>query len=515
MQQFLKETDKFAIYLRKSREDLDREAKGEHETLKRHRDILTAHAARMGMFVAQVYEEIVSGETISARPQIQKLIAGCYEGKYKGILVVEVTRLSRGNQGDAQQILDVLKFGNRNNGVLVVTPTKVYDVAHNADDEEYMEFELFMSRREYKMIQKRLERGRRQAVVEGNYMASYRLYGYNIVKTKTGRTLEPNQEEAPIVKMIFDWTVKDNMTPGKIAARLTSMGVPTYTGAPEWSLSTIKTILANPTYIGKVKWNDRMVVKTMNNGKLVTSRPRSNHTDQYMLYDGKHKGNALIDEETFLAAQKRIPAPKTKKDLKLTNPLSGLLVCAKCGKAMRYQRYASRKNTTPRFLHPESQLCKVKSAFEHDVINAVVQSLRMYIDDFEIKIDSLPEVDESSISSQLDAMQEEIRKLEKRLSKLFDAWEDGQITNNEFAERKTVNNERIENIRRQMSEIEDSIPDKKDYEETVLRLNDALNALLDQSLTAEVKNAYLKDIIDRIEFSRENNKEFILDVYIK
>lgn len=40
--------------------------------------------------------------------------------------------------------------------------------AHSQEDEEYMEFELLMSRREYKMIHKRMDRGRKQAVVEGN-----------------------------------------------------------------------------------------------------------------------------------------------------------------------------------------------------------------------------------------------------------------------------------------------------------------------------------------------------------
>ena len=281
--------DKYAIYLRKSRADMEAEKLGEGETLARHRKILTELAARKGLYVEKIYQEIVSGaETIKDRPEIQKLINDAYQGKYRGIIIVEVTRLSRGSQGDAQIILDCLKYANRNNGLLVVTPTKVYDVAHNSDDEEYMEFELFMSRREYKMIQKRMDRGKKQCVVEGNYMGSYRPYGYNILKTKTGRTLVPNEEEAPIVKKIYKWTVEDNMTPGEIARKLTNMGIPTYTGEPEWSLATIKTILTNPTYIGKVRWNDRMQIKTMVDGKLVTSRPRSTHSDHYMLYDGKH-----------------------------------------------------------------------------------------------------------------------------------------------------------------------------------------------------------------------------------
>lgn len=507
--------DQYAMYLRKSREDRDKEKHGGEDTLKRHREILTDHAARHGLYIAATYEEVVSGETIKDRPQMQQLIKDCYAGKYRGILVVEVSRLSRGNQGDAQVILDCLKFANNNKGLLVVTPTKVYDVARNSDDEEYMEFELFMSRREFKMINKRLVRGKNQAIVEGEYMGSYRPYGYDILKTRTGRTLIPNPQEAPIVKKIFEWTVKERLTPGKIAKRLDGMGVPTYTGKPEWSIATIKTILTNPTYIGKVRWNDRMQVKTMVDGQLITSRPRSNHTDQYMLYDGMHKANALIDEETFKAASSRFYSDKTKAAYKLRNPLAGLLICQKCGKALRHQSYEERQNTAPRFGHAPSQLCKVKSAFQTDVINALVSALQSYIEDFECKIDNLPDVDENTILEQMEALQKELRKVEKKLAKTFDDYEDGIYTANEFVKRKAVHNAKIENIKTQMEALEDSIPEKEEYQEMIMGLSDALAALLDPDLDADVKNAYLKGIIEKIEFSRENNEEFILDVYLR
>ena len=505
--------NKYAIYLRKSRADVEAEKLGEGETLARHKKILTELAARNGYYIEKIYHEIVSGETIQARPQMQELIKDCYAGKYKGVLVIEVTRLSRGSQGDAQTILDCLRYSNNNQGVEIITPTKVYDVAHNPDDEEYMEFELFMSRREYKMIQKRMERGRRQAVVEGNYMGSYRPYGYDILKTRTGRTLIPNEEEAPIVKNIFEWTVKENLTPGKIAKRLNAMNVPTYTGDPEWSPSTIKTILTNPTYTGKVRWNDRMKVKTMVDGKLVTSRPRSNHTSQYMLYDGKHK--AIIDDDTFHAAEKRFHSDKTKGNLKLQNPFAGLLFCQNCGKTMAYRGYKNRENTEPRLIHPPSDLCKVKSAMEKDVINAVIHSLGLYIEDFELKVDNLPQTDENTILGQINGIEKEIKKTEKKLSKLFDAWENDTITDNEFVQRKEVNTNKIEELKAEIEKLENTIPEKEDYEEKIMSFSDALAALKDNTLEADVKNEYLKRIIERIEYSRENNNEFILDIYIK
>ena len=511
-----KEIPKYAIYLRKSRADIEAEKLGEGETLARHKKILTELAARKGLYVEKIYQEIISGaETIEGRPQIKKLIEDCYKGLYRGIIIVEVTRLSRGNQGDAQKIIDCLKYSNRNNGVLVITPTKTYDIAHNQEDLEYLEFELFMSRREYNMIQKRLDRGRKQSVVEGNFMAAYRPYGYDILKTKTGRTLIPNEEEAPIVKQIFEWTVKDNLTAGKIATKLTAMGVPTYTGDPEWSRATIKTILTNPTYIGKVRWNDRMQVKTMVDGELITSRPRSNHTDHYMLYDGKHRNNALIDDETFEKASATFHSDKTKSGFKLKNILAGLLVCPKCGKAMCYQEYAKRPTVQPRFIHKESTICKVKSVLASDVISALIHSLTLYIEDFELKIDNLPEVDENTIQGQIESLMNEQRKIEKKLSKLFDAWEDETISDNEFVKRKAVNTERIENIKKQIDELENSIPEKEEYQEVIMRLSDALASLQDETLDAEIKNSYLKQIIDRVEFSRENGTEFILDIHLK
>lgn len=513
---FPKALDRYAIYLRKSRADLEAEKLGEGETLARHKKILTELAARKGLYVGEIYQEIVSGaESIDGRPEIKRLIEDCYAGKWRGIIVVEITRLSRGSSGDAQVIMDCLTYGNKNNGILVVTPTKVYDVAHNSDDAEYMEFELFMSRREYKMIKKRMDRGRVQAVVEGNYMGSYRPYGYDILKSKTSRTLVPNPVEAPVVKNIFAWAV-NGMTPGEIARKLTNMGAPTYSGDPEWSDSTVKTILTNPTYAGKVRWNDRMQVKTMVNGELVSSRPRSSHTAHYMEYEGKHKQHALVDEETFKTVSSRFYADKTKSGYKLTNPLAGLLRCKHCQKMMPYQPYKHKKgNVNPRYVHKPSQLCKVKSVMADDVMKALVHALKLYIEDFEARVDNLPDVDENTISNQLDALQAEIRKTEKKLSKLFDSWEDEKISDNEFVQRKAVHNERIEAIKKQMDELEDSIPEKEEYEEVILGLSDALDALLDDELDADVKNEYLKNILSKVEFSRENDGEFILDVFLR
>ena len=74
--------DVYAIYLRKSRADLEAEKLGMGETISRRKKILTELAARKGFYIGKIYQEIVSGDTSEARSEIQKLIGDCYAGKY-------------------------------------------------------------------------------------------------------------------------------------------------------------------------------------------------------------------------------------------------------------------------------------------------------------------------------------------------------------------------------------------------------------------------------------------------
>jgi len=71
-----------AMYLRKSRADREAEARGEGETLARHEAILTSLAAKMDITIGAVYKEIVSGETIAARPRMQQLLLEVMQGRW-------------------------------------------------------------------------------------------------------------------------------------------------------------------------------------------------------------------------------------------------------------------------------------------------------------------------------------------------------------------------------------------------------------------------------------------------
>ena len=165
----------YAMYLRKSRADREAEARGEMETLARHEKLLFETAKRMQITVSAVYKEIVSGETISARPVMQKLLAEIEQGIWDGVLVVEVERLARGDTIDQGIVSQAFKLSDTK----IITPVKVYD-PNNEFDEEYFEFGLFMSRREYNTIKRRLQRGRLASVREGSMSATGRLMDMSV-----------------------------------------------------------------------------------------------------------------------------------------------------------------------------------------------------------------------------------------------------------------------------------------------------------------------------------------------
>ena len=249
--------NEYCIYLRKSRVDIEAEAHGEGETLARHEKLLLEVARRDKLNVTEIYREVVSGETIAARPVMQHLLEEVAAGRWEGVLVVEVERLARGDTVDQGVMAQTFQYS----GTKIITPLKTYDPT-NEFDEEYFEFGLFMSRREYKTINRRLQRGRLASAKEGKWVSGIAPYGYERVRVPNdkGWTLRPVEDEADIVRFIFrlytsgeageDGSVK-KFGSYSLALRLDSMGVAPPGSSPCWNSKTIQAILQTPSTSAK------------------------------------------------------------------------------------------------------------------------------------------------------------------------------------------------------------------------------------------------------------------------
>lgn len=258
----------YCIYLRKSRADLEAEAHGEGETLARHERMLLELSKRQNLNITQIYREIVSGETIAARPVMQQLLSEVGAGMWTGVLVVEVERLARGDTIDQGIMAQTFKYS----GTKIVTPMRTYD-PENEFDEEYFEFGLFMSRREYKTINRRLQRGRAAAAKEGKFVGGTPPLGYDRVRVSgdRGLMLQPNKD-ADLVRQIFQLYTEGaesrNYGTDFIAKHLNEMGIPAPRGKSLWNGRTIAFVLGNPTYVGKIRWGMRKCKRRIVNGAV-------------------------------------------------------------------------------------------------------------------------------------------------------------------------------------------------------------------------------------------------------
>ena len=509
--------DKYAMYLRKSRKDMELEAMGEGETLARHHARLLNLAARYDIHPDQivVYKETVSGDSLDARPEMLRLLTDIYARKYKGVLVTEVERLARGNTRDQGEVADAFQATS----TTIITETKVYD-PHSETDQTFFEFGLFMSRQEYKTINRRQIAGKKTSVMEGNYLLPQRVFGYNIVrKSKKERTLEIIPEEAKIVQMIFDWYTEDRRSTDWIAQQLTAMGIQTIKKKPEWNRGTIRDMLSNPIFIGKVTWGKRRTVKEYNEqlGKLVKVVKNDGIPE---VYEGKHTG--IISPEQFEKAQwvtENTKNPSLKFSSELINPAAGLIECCDCGRRMIANQFGNGKTT--RLKHPNSSLCKKKSLPLQDVMDAIVEALTATIADFEMKMEADNNQDERARHQiQLDAMEAELAKLERKRKQLFQDYEDEVYTRDEFIERKQHYNQAIEEIKKQIQEAQNAFPEPVNYSEQITNLHAMIDCIKDPDITAKKKNDFLKQFIDRItydavDYGRSKGGKVILEVFLK
>lgn len=482
----------YLIYLRKSRADMEAEARGEGETLARHRTQLIELAQKRGLEVGAVYKELVSGETIAARPVMQQLIAEVSEGKWDGVICMEIERLARGDTMDQGLVCQAFKFS----GTKIVTPAKVYDPS-NEFDEEYFEFSLFMSRREYKTIRRRMQAGRLASVREGNYIGSQPPYGYRKIRNYEDKsyTLEPIEQEANAVRLMYELYTQKNMGYSKIATYLNTLGIPPKR-TDTWSSSSVKDIIENPVYCGKLRWNRRKTKKTLADGKVILSRPKSEGN----IFQGKHE--PIVSGEIWQAAQdirtrNKHPSNHFRKPVK--NPFVGLMYCGMCGHAMVRRPY----NDKPSHYICNHKGCTCRSSAENEIDEAIFRLLKKRYNRYKIMVENNEQIIIGSSKELLKSIAAELEKLKKQKNRLYDLLEQNIYSKEVFEERSVALNRRTAELEeiaaqeyRSESEKTTVTSDKawvmfKTIIDNYFKLDDAVQ-----------KNELLKTVIKRINYSK-------------
>lgn len=466
-----------AMYLRKSRAE---ENEPIEQTLSRHREALTALAREQRLSVVRCYEEVVSGDSLTARPQMLLLLEEL--DRYDAVLCMDIDRLGRGAMHEQGLILETF----RQSHVLIITPGKTYDLENDLDD-SLISFKALFAREEYKQIRGRLHRGVMKSVEEGCYIANA-PFGYRKVRVNKKPTLEIDENEAEGVRMIFSLYLDGNGCQA-VADTLHSLGFRPRRG-DKFNRTTIAKIIRNPAYIGKVVWNQHSFARPKKAGQ--THRKTLKPRDEWLIVDGLH--HPIVTEEVFSQANERLRGryhPPYRKADHLENPLAGVLFCVNCGKSIVRQPLYNKTHASPIMLCPTTGCCM--SSNQDFVESLFFHMLESYLDEFKSASTSslLPEAEDRG-----GRYKAEVTRLKVQLARLHDLLEQGLYDADTFLARRNELMKRLE-IAHASAEKE-----KKPIDKSILA--ERLQTVLDQFWvgTPSERNRLIKSVVARAVYSK-------------
>jgi site-specific DNA recombinase len=281
--------------------------------------------------------------TMLVRPGLERLRDLAAQGQVEAVLVYSPDRLSRKY---AYQVLLLEEFVRHGVAVVFVQAPR----AETPEDVLLLQFQGMIAEYEKAQISERTRRGKRHRAQAGLVNAlTGAPYGYRYIRKSEGgpARYEIAEAEAAVVRQVFRRYTEEGASLQVLARWLTSAGIPTRTGQPGWSTSTVWTMLRNPAYQGRAAFQKtrpaerRRVTRRLRQrggiaAQLTCKRPRPR--EEWI----EIPVPALITPTQFALAHERFDQNRRFSPRHTKRPalLQGLLVCHLCGYA--FYRRASR-----------------------------------------------------------------------------------------------------------------------------------------------------------------------------
>lgn len=481
------------IYLRKSRTDLEEEAraalKGEnYDTLERHRLELLRFAKTNGLIIVDIMEEVMSGSTIEDRKEIQNVLANVKDNKYDAVLCIAYDRLSRGDKEDQGKIENVLK----KHGTLIITPSKIYDL-NSEEGETSAEIDGFISRMEYRRIKRRLEDGKHRSANMGMNVSNKVPYGFK--KNPDTKKLEPFEDEAVYVRMMYSLCIEGYGT-AIIASKLYNMDVRTRKG----NLFTKKTVAD-------------IIKNVKNKGDQFYGRTKNGIKSKDFSYT-ENAHNGIVSPEDWRLAnnmmkQRNVPIPKTKE---LKNPFATILKCSYCGKTMKavHSRESIRLVCT-------THGCQCRSVLLEVVEVKVIEAIQSILSNIEVEPISEDNNILEGLLHQKKKLENDLNELSIQRGSLHELLEKRIYTPETFLERQQVLNVEIEAIKEKQLLLDEDIESELSKHNNAKNLKPLIMNCMSIYFKSNPtqKNKLLRSFISKINYTRHKKDNLISDIVIE
>ena len=464
-------------------------------------------------FVPGYIDEGISGGSTKKRDNFNRMIRDAKAGMFDFIITKEISRFSRSTLDSikyTQELLDYnvgVFFQNDNINTL------------DTDSEFRLVIMAGVAQDEIRKLSERLKFGFRQAIKNGHVLGNDKLYGYD----KKDCVLTVNEEEAEIIRIIFDLYGNQRLGTRTISKRLMELGYTSREGNA-FNTLTIRHILENPKYKGWYCGNKSQSVdyRTKRNVLLDES--------EWVTYPDPSIP-AIVSEELWnranaLYKRRREEMKSHSSGISFHNryPYSAKIYCEEHGTTFHRQVIQTKKG------QQEVWQCKVYRSHGRaacsapqirssdldvilsDIFKELVRDKEKIIDSLVTVLTNIPkEVDYGKLRCQVE---NEMDDLERKKNRLLDLSIAGALTVEEFKERNDAFNAQIQECQGKLTAIRQEEENQSSEELDIPAIRRALDEAL--RFTGEIDTALVATILDKVVVKKESTKDNIyLDVFLK
>lgn len=492
---------KIAAYCRVSTEK-----EAQIDSLEKQIEFFNEFTKKNGYELYKLYaDEGISGKQIKHRKQFQQMMIDAKAKKFDKVVVKDVSRFARNTVDLLQSVRELKSYGVQvdflNNGEVMEGGSEFILTILGA-----------MAQQESANMSKRVKFGKDITAKKGR--VPNLVFGYDKIPDER-YTLKINEEEAKIVKEIFESYVYKGIGTTKIAWNLNDRGIRTKRTKSKWVQTSIVRMLKNPIYTGRVT-NKKSEVTD-----FITGTRKELPEEEWIVVERPEM--RIISDELFNRAQELLE--QRSNEFKLNNKrekteyvFSTLIYCKHCGYSFRrikrkytadgpeYIRWVCSGRNSMGVNHcpnttviDEEELLNAIKIYLQSIIKNKKDFMKAVEKEFE-KITKLRENNERSEESLL----KEIEKVTVKKQKYMEMFQNEIINIQELKKYTNPLNEDIARLERELKLITSEIKEKdvleKELNKTIKTVDDILN---NQTIT----NAMLKTIIDVIEVDSDSNVE--------
>lgn len=469
--------------------------------------LLIEWCRKMDYIVTKCYSDRgISGKAINNRPALKELLKDAENKEFDMVLVWKINRISR----KLTHVLEIAETLEMNN-IAFKSYSEEFD---NSTPSGKMQFQMMALVGEFERgtIAQNVKMGMCAKAKAGEWCGG-QVLGYDLVpvekqqgakRTKTVLTI--NEREAESVRFIFN-----EYANGKgykaITNQLNKLGYKTKKGN-NFSVGSIRDILTNPVYIGKIRYNVR---------QNWSEKRRRNINANPIITDGIHK--AIIDEKLWDKVQAILESKKGKPSRIYDGeyPLTGILRCPKCGAGMVIMRTTNTlKDGSKRRIayyacgnwkNKGIAICNSNSIRVDKANEYVFSKLSELLSNEKMVKSIVKNVNKerhnkvNPAKKELERIDRELEKIDKKKHKLFEGYEEDLISKEEFKERKEELNKMAQILQEQkqplLVTLSDDVSEEVPYEfvKNILR---NFSKVLTESTSREQQKKLLHMIITEI-----------------